>query len=103
HHSTHPLPLSPLTYTTLFRSRRSCHRADSRRRRGSRQEFLVCETSPRKTKCLLGRRPQCQSLHRPNARGLLQTIRQPRHRREKRDRKSTRLNSSHEWISYAVV
>src|SRR3712207_7448862 len=75
-------PRSPLfPYTTLFRSRR---RTDAPARGGR----AAHARAPR----LLGGRPavggQCAVLHRG--------------RRGDRDRKSTRLNSSHANISYAV-
>src|SRR5438105_10601770 len=50
--------------------------------------------SPRDDVCGLGKRVCC--------RGLCDSSPSCRIRGNKRDRKSTRLNSSHEWISYAV-
>src|SRR3712207_7874622 len=48
--------------------------------------------------------PHRPALRRPDEPGVLRTARPPRRRRapEHRDRKSTRLNSSHANISYAV-
>src|SRR2546421_8952812 len=77
-------------YTTLFRSDRCPtvpppHRPDPLRRRGTGRTGVLRDG-------LRGRRI---------ARGEAQAIRRPR-RPSRRDRKSTRLNSSHDQISYAV-
>src|SRR5690349_22097271 len=61
-------------YTTLFRS-------------GSRRP---------------GRRVPRRASGRDRARSRESRLGEPRHRRDRRDRKSTRLNSSHVEISYAV-
>src|SRR2546422_3416848 len=62
-------------YTTLFRSRRFEHRHG---------------------------RPQLEGHGRRDRPRALQSRRDPRQRRRGTDRKSTRLNSSHGYISYAV-
>src|SRR3712207_7703341 len=66
-------------YTTLFRSR------DPARRRGARRPA--------------GRRRRRRAYRRSHLAGV---VRGGRGRRTQRDRKSTRLNSSHANISYAV-
>src|SRR2546422_3814552 len=63
-------------YTTLFRSRDNRHGEDSERQRQ-----------------LVGRQVSGDPAHRHRDRGA---------ERDERDRKSTRLNSSHGYISYAV-
>src|SRR5688572_32297576 len=77
-------------YTTLFRSDRGAHlrrpRAVGRLRRGIRGGPV-----PRRTLDLRGRRGARGGL----GRGAVDRVRGP-------DRKSTRLNSSHSQISYAV-
>src|SRR3712207_7522731 len=81
-------------YTTLFRSRAAPTRADSRARRRGRD----------------GAQPRAKFLLRRGGRGELRgraarQARQPgaraRGRRDRRERKSTSLNSSHAQISYA--
>src|SRR5207244_9602516 len=93
-----PPPLSPLSpYPTLFRSDfpRSLHTLRAAGRLGDRP--AVCA---RVTAALSGERDQ---RNRPAAseheHGHLNWQRQPA---EQEDRKSTRLNSSHQIISYAV-
>src|SRR5690349_19879376 len=96
----HPtLPLLP--YTTLFRSLRPSPR---RRRHGTRKSIASGRRRRRWTAAARRRRrrtlrPNCARAARrgPIARGSYPGIRRPA-----RDRKSTRLNSSHVEISYAV-
>src|SRR5207247_8568808 len=79
-------------YTTLFRSL-------PRRERAARATRSAAAPSPERD-CRRRRRRV-----RPHARGsrLRATPRRrPGSAARSRDRKSTRLNSSHEWISYAV-
>src|SRR3712207_7383410 len=71
-------------YTTLFRSDKE------------RSRFRTRLGGP-----LWGRRPTCVD-RRPEEEGLFHPRRWPRQRPRARDRKSTRLNSSHANISYAV-
>src|SRR3712207_8394125 len=73
-------------YTTLFRSHADL--ADVHRR-GQHQVELVHGGPPRSIPC-----------HPPPARGSTWNV--SGHSRARRDRKSTRLNSSHANISYAV-
>src|SRR5207247_11390800 len=76
-------------YTTLFRSPRS---TSSRRARSGR-----CCRRP----CTRLTSERASSAQKPSVdRRSVREIR--RHHGRRRDRKSTRLNSSHEWISYAV-
>src|SRR5207247_11033626 len=100
-----PLPSRPTAplfpYTTLFRSERPRHGALAERRH---REALELERRVRRHERIDG----VHALHRG-------AERRRRHRRalesdlfshapdeDHLDRKSTRLNSSHEWISYAV-
>src|SRR5438105_7466183 len=73
-------------YTTLFRSHKASREKDSNRpcphKRAAGWSLVVFSTSGVQS-------PASQS-------------RQQRQLRSHVDRKSTRLNSSHEWISYAV-
>src|SRR2546426_3617951 len=74
-------------YTTLFRSQRvppTTHGEDRVRLR--RQRVTIADPAREPPHMLANRRLK----------------RLPRHRRNERDRKSTRLNSSHLVISYAV-
>src|SRR5207247_8239813 len=90
HASVHPTP-TLFPYTTLFRSQ-----AHEDRHRGPGAAALSSAQACR------GGRDRRPALQRPahirrrpfRLRPYLQDLR--------RDRKSTRLNSSHEWISYAV-
>src|SRR5207247_10966704 len=86
-----PSRSSPFPYTTLFRSvGRACQLPLSRRCLVAHDlRPCTCGRAPRLPDRAPGRRPGAdQALDRGvGARG---------------DRKSTRLNSSHEWISYAV-
>src|SRR5207247_6860978 len=92
-----PLPLppsSPLSpYTTLFRSARPLA---PRRLPGAATP--VPGRLRVRTELLAGRRLRARH------RDLLHPVHVPGHHRDVDpvDRKSTRLNSSHEWISYAV-
>src|SRR5688572_31420468 len=79
-----PPEISTFPYTTLFRSRgRTDHR---RRRRGARRRFQA------------GRQRDLRGRARERGRRCARA----RRRRSEVDRKSTRLNSSHSQISYAV-
>src|SRR5207245_9506365 len=91
---TTPRPPTPTTspYTTLFRSHRRQVR-HHRRRTGS-QGGAALRRGERELPALRDRRAPARARDRPGAaRGG---------RRSRRDRKSTRLNSSHGSISYAV-
>src|SRR5206468_12277644 len=81
-----PFPLLP--YTTLFRSA-SCSRAASR-----------ASCSPRSTSSPQVNPSSLRGL--PNASSRRTSHRPNKRRQLRRDRKSTRLNSSHDQISYAV-
>src|SRR5437879_8403804 len=84
-----PPPSSPLfPYTTLFRSRRDAPTGALRRR----QRLVGLGDPPH---ALEHRRPR-----RRRAPGVRVHVEQ--HLLDRRDRKSTRLNSSHRCISYAV-
>src|SRR5205814_9494354 len=97
---THRLPTSTLfPYTTLFRSVRrdanSISSAGGLRESPRPEEECAWDISKNRGHCLAA---AC-------ARGLRWQRREPQHhlyRRPRRDRKSTRLNSSHLGISYAV-
>src|SRR5207247_9033653 len=94
-----PPPPSPnlFPYTTLFRSRRRDH-----------HDRVDLGTRVRRTHDLQrgeGRRNQSRKISRAAARADEHPRQQHRSWLDtlsRRDRKSTRLNSSHEWISYAV-
>src|SRR5207249_11689677 len=97
----HDQPIPPLfPYTTLFRSRRGCASVDrvlSRERTDPdtpRREALACASQ-----AAVG-----PSLEEPSRAERALCLRQvvPRNARVFGDRKSTRLNSSHVSISYAV-
>src|SRR5687768_18080813 len=80
-------------YTTLFRS--DPDRAFAARRQADDDDLL----EPRAPQ---GSRPRAV-LHRPQRRHVRRARRRlAARRRRRRDRKSTRLNSSHGYISYAV-
>src|SRR5438105_11340848 len=68
-------------YTTLFRSHRGQFESEG---------YDLCAT------------PKCQVYGAVAAEDPLTQAAVDSTRRGRRDRKSTRLNSSHEWISYAV-
>src|SRR5207247_9425239 len=87
----HP-PLFP--YTTLFRSRPAGRRGRLDDRAKVTRAFSTQRVSGG---------PRCSGARRdPSGREREGAAERPRLCHRDRDRKSTRLNSSHEWISYAV-
>src|SRR5688572_32560913 len=77
-------------YTTLFRSRKA-RRAKAKRTRAKRRKRAVRAS----------RAKQRQNRNRP-CHESIENIHHPAGRDDSTDRKSTRLNSSHSQISYAV-
>src|SRR5207247_10477810 len=99
---TLPPPISaPFPYTTLFRSRLPVGGTGARGREGRGRGF------PHRGRAQVAARRAGDRAVVRSRRG--RTATRSRDRRvvrppePVRDRKSTRLNSSHEWISYAVV
>src|SRR5207247_9110254 len=91
-----PLTATLFPYTTLFRS---AHRALAARRTGYRGGTRGARPDPA--------RPTAARSAARRDRDARVSVRRRRSTRRaggagRRDRKSTRLNSSHEWISYAV-
>src|SRR2546430_13464721 len=88
-------------YTTLFRSRDSVGRASPPGRMAeSVPRLLVLRRSSGGADGGLGARPGLDDRH--SARAFLPIATNARETATGRDRKSTRLNSSHSQISYAV-
>src|SRR5207247_6333926 len=91
-------PSAPLfPYTTLFRSDR-----ELRVSLGSDESIRIAqeigEAIARPSTSVF----ECSRAERDPASGIRRLDEERLQAFEKRDRKSTRLNSSHEWISYAV-
>src|SRR5207247_4025988 len=98
-----PRPATPFPYTTLFRSCIGVRRPNGRARRSDRVVLHedaelpghdVHHVPDREAQLALPLRGQVDVQHDP------EVLRVDAHLDQ--DRKSTRLNSSHEWISYAV-
>src|SRR5438105_12147204 len=85
-------PISTLyPYTTLFRSAENAFRVGLVRvERAVKERLTIAETEPLMPQEMI------------NAKPVAAIVRRSLTARSTRDRKSTRLNSSHEWISYAV-
>src|SRR5207247_11479310 len=94
-----PSPSTLFPYTTLFRSRAA---------EFFRKRLDTRTVGPRRGRRQLAREPSVHEydregvLHKPEWRHVLVPDRWRSSLAEVKDRKSTRLNSSHEWISYAV-
>src|SRR5207244_13111657 len=87
-----PPPPTPLPYTTLFRSRlRGAARPVHHHQAGGRREPLLPAAQPHRRDRGLDRLPERAAVRRARDR-----------EHGEQDRKSTRLNSSHQIISYAV-
>src|SRR5687768_5881586 len=98
---THPPPRSTLfPYTTLFRSLRGLLR--QRLGRARFDVFTVTDVSRRIARLARVRRRHARSPGRARRRVRRSHLGRKEHAVAGRDRKSTRLNSSHGYISYAV-